>query len=245
MTENTTDLVPLLKKGRIALRNGEATLQQVVSGLVAPLPEEAVTLVPSVPRTRVLTDDDRKALAKLPKVFGQVVVEERRVLTGAEIATLHEEREVVKKVTEVLTGRVDVINSNIRHHVDVAAEAEGLVDEDTPRDKDGHYILASKGNPTRVPIPGTNEDFSLEYRSGKDNGVFIDSNDLLDLYDDGKISREDYLALTREVRVFDEDKAAKAVLKDERLLEVIAMAAKPKAPTKPGTSLYVRNTRTK
>lgn len=239
-----TDLAPVFRAGRIALRDGEKTLTQVAATLLEPLPEETSTEVvpfPKVPHTPVLTDTERKALRRLPEVYSKVLVEDRRALTGDEIAALYDEREVVRTVVDTLKGRVDVINENVRHHVDVEAEAHGEADpSETLRDAQGHYILAAKGQPTRVHIPGTNQDFSLEYRSGSTGGVTIDSNHLLDLYEDGEITREQYLALTREVRVFDEEKASKAILKDESLLEVIAKITRRTADTKPGTSLYIR-----
>ncbi len=247
-----------LKTGRIALRDG-ATLLDVAKNFLEPEPDHTpgseMIPFPAVPRTPILTAEDKAALARLPEVFGKVLVEERRSLKADEIAALHEERKVVKQVVTVLAGREGVINENIRHHVDVDHEERGVavpkdkvhagrvIVEATPRDASGHYIFASQGDPTRVHIPDTNEDFSLEYRKGSDGGVQIDANHLLDLLESEEITRAQYLALTREVRVFDEAKARQAILKDETLLEVIAKVTRRVAPTKPGTSLFVRKSK--
>ncbi len=244
-----------LNKGRIALRDG-STLTDVAKGFLEPEPdhEPGTEMIPfpAVPRTPILTEEHKSALARLPEVFGKVLVEDRRTLSGDEIAALHEERKVVKKVVEVLKGREDVINENIRHHVDVDHEARGIavpkdqvrggkvIVEATPRDTAGHYIFAGPQNPTRVHIPGTNEDFSLEYRKGGDGGVQINASHLLDLYEADEITREQYLALTREVRVFDEEKARQSILKDPSLLAIIVRVTHRIAPTKPGTSFYTR-----
>ena len=252
-----TELVPTaFLQGRIALRDHTKTLVEVAATLLEPEPDHvpgsAMVPFPDVPATPVLTKEHKDALAKLPKVFAKTLVEDRRSLATEEIAALYDERETVKTVMEVLNGRVDVINENVRTHVDVDHEERGIavpkdhirsgvvLTEATPRDSSGHYIFASKGKPTRVNIPGTNEAFSLEYRAGRDGGVTIDSHHLLDLYEEGEITREQYLALTSERRVFDEDKATKAIVKDPTLLEVIAKVTRRVAPTKPGTSLFIR-----
>lgn len=256
MTTTSTEIVPAFIAGRIALRDHTKTLTEVAKDLMEPLPdhEPGAEMVPfpAVPQTPILTDEDKEALALLPQVFGKVLVDERRTLEPQEIADLYKERETVKKVVEVLAGRADVINENIRAHVDVDMEARGIavpkdfvrsgtvLTEATPRDAAGHYIFAKKGEPTRVNIPGTNKAFSLEYRAGKDGGVQIEANLLLDLYEAGKITREQYLAVTSERRVFDEEKATKAIVKDPSLLAVIQLVTRPVAPTKPGTSLFVR-----
>lgn len=251
MTEKkpSTDLTTTFTSGRIALRDG-ASLLDVAETLIEPLSDETTSDVipfPEVPKTPILTDSDRAALALLPSVYGKTLVTERRTLTGDEISDLHVERETVKKVLKVLEGRVDVINENIRTHVDVEAVNAGL-DPDAEgvlRDKDGHIILARPKQPTRVHIPGTNQDFSLEFRAGSHGGVVIESNHLLDLYEAGEITRDQYLALTSERRVFDEDKARKSIIKDPTLLDVIRRVTKRTSPTKPGASLFVRPTKTK
>lgn len=258
MTSTALTATESLRKGRIALRDG-ASLLDVAKTFLEPEPDHepgaAMVPFPPVPQTPILTDEDKAALVRLPEVFGKVIVEQRRRLEDDEIAALYDEREVVKQVMSVLDGRVEVINENVRTHVDVDHEERGIavpkdfvregkvLTEATPRDAKGHYIFARPQQPTRVRIPGTNMDFSLEYRKGSDSGVTIDSNHLLDLYEAGEITREQYLAVTREVRVFDEKKASAAILRDETLLEVIAKVTKRVAPGKPGTNLQVRKTK--
>ena len=256
MSTTSTEIVPAFQRLRVALRDHTMTLTEAAGDLIGPVapegPGSEVVPFPDVPKTPILTDEDKAALAKLPSVFGKVLVEERRSLAGQEIADLFEERETVRQVMDVLKGRVDVINENVRTHVDVDAEERGVavpkdyvrsgrvLAEATPRDAAGHYIFASKGNPTRVNIPGTNQAFSLEYRAGSDGGAYIDANHLLDLLEAGEITRDQYLSLTSERRVFDEDKATKAIIKDPSLLGIIAKITRRSSPTKPGTSLFIR-----
>lgn len=254
----TTEIVSTVTAGKIALRNGEKTLLQVAETLIAPpaplhVPSTEPEAFPAVPETKVLTAEDKQALLDLPKVFGKVNLETRRTLGEAEIKKVYVEQEVLKRIVKVLAGREDNLKEFVRTHVDVDHEERGMavkadvlsddgevIVEATPRDKSGHYIFATPGNPTRVNIPGTNKAYSLEYNKGRSGEVYIDDNALLDLYETGEITREQYLALTRERRVFDERKAEAACAKDEALLEVIARVTRRKGETAPGTALNIR-----
>lgn len=234
MTE-TTELSPLIKQGQIALREG-ASLTAIAAAMLVEMPEvEALPpAVPTVPAPVVLTPEVKDALAQMTEVFAAVQPTERRRLTDTEVAALYIERDVVKQVAEVLDGREENIKEYVRNHLDIVAEESGMIDENTPRDGKGHYVVASKGNPERLNIPGSNQAFSREFRSGK---AAVDGSRLLDMYEAGEISREDYLAFTREMRVFDEDKALKAINDDPKRLEILARLAVPASPT---TSLFVR-----
>jgi hypothetical protein len=118
--------------------------------------------------------------------------------------------------------------------MDVTAEETGRTDANTPRDLKGHYVVAAKGEPERLPIPGTNQAWSREFRSGS---ASVDGSRLLDMYEAGDISREDYLSFTREMRVFDEEKALKAINDDPKRLEILARLA---VPGRPSTAMFVR-----
>jgi len=234
MTE-TTELSPLIKQGQIALREG-ASLAAVAAAMLVEMPEvEALApAAPTVPAPVELTPEVKQALEQMSEVFAAVQPTERRRLSDTEVAALYIERDVVKKVGEVLAGREENIKEYVRNHLDVVAEETGRTDANTPRDGKGHYVVAEKGKPERLPIAGTNQAFSREFRSGK---ASVDGSRLLDMYEAGEISREDYLAFTREMRVFDEDKALKAINDDPKRLEILARLAVPANPT---TSLFVR-----
>jgi hypothetical protein len=234
MTE-TAELSPLIKQGQIALREG-ASLAAVAAAMLVEMPEvEALApAAPTVPAPVELTPEVKQALEQMAEVFAAVQPTERRRLSDTEVAALYIERDVVKKVGEVLAGREENIKEYVRNHLDVVAEETGRTDANTPRDSKGHYVVAEKGKPERLPIAGTNQAFSREFRSGK---ASVDGSRLLDMYEAGEISREDYLSFTREMRVFDEDKALKAINDDPKRLEILARLAVPASPT---TSLFVR-----
>lgn len=187
----------------------------------------------TVARTSVkvpaLTDQNRTDLKVLPEIFGQVQVSEPRALTDTEAKALVEERDVIDRLMLVLKKRKDeTLRSNLANHLDALAEEAGLVTEDTPRDKDGHYIVKQD-----VPVEGTGRKIQRIVSEGK---ASVDSAMLERLHEEGVLSREEYLSLTSPPTVkrnFDPDKARKAVLKDPALLEKIAAAVK--APRKTNT----------
>lgn len=231
-----------IERGTIVLKQG-GSFADIQAALTADIekPAQAVPALPEAPAQVVLTDDVKKALRRLPDVFAVVQPAERRALDATEIQAVHEEREVLKQIVTLLAGRDDNLKEIIRNHMDVVAEKDGRADESTERDDSGHYILASKGNPERCDIPGTNQAWSREYRSGR---TTTDDSVLDDLMTEGKISRDAYLAMTREVRVFDANKAMLSVTQKPDLRGEIFSAIK--AMTKfgrAGTSLFVRKSK--
>lgn len=180
----------------------------------------------TVARTSVkvpaLTDQNRTDLKVLPEIFGQVQVSEPRALTDTEAKALVEERDVIDRLMLVLKKRKDeTLRSNLANHLDALAEEAGLVTEDTPRDKDGHYIVKQD-----VPVEGTGRKVQGIVSTGK---ATVNSADLLDLHNEGILSREEYLALTSVPpvqRVFDPAKAKKAILKNPALIDKIAQATR-------------------
>jgi hypothetical protein len=222
---------------------------EVVEALGVHAEPAVVTTQAAWPEQVTLDDAAMKALAALPSVFNTVAPAEPKILDDEEITALYSEREVLRQVVEPIAKRDEVIKEIIRHHMDLAAEAENravpkqivrgghVVAEPTPRDDKGHYILASKGNPERVSIPGTNQAWSREYREGRLGFPEADER-LLDMYEAGEITREQYLALTREKRVFDEGKAMEAMRKDPSTF--VAIVSRLGRRSSAGTSLFVR-----
>ena len=247
----TTDLVvDQALKGTIAKAS---SLKDIAAALDVHVPAAPVyTNVAAWPTPLELTPEQREALNMVPRFFGQVHPAEPKILDDDEMTALFGERQVLREVLEPLVGRDEVIKEIVRHHMDLVAEQSNvaipkdivrggsLVAEASPRDKAGHYILASKGNPERAHIPGTNQDWSREYREG---GISFANaaSDLLAMYEAGDITREQYLTMTREVRAFDEPKTMEAVRKDPETYLPILRAIAHRADN--GTSMFVRKTK--
>lgn len=240
-----TEIVPTSLKPIIAKAASPAEVADAVGVGVDPI----VPAAPEPPAVIAMTDDTRAALNALPGVFAAVQPAEVRLLTEGEIEMLYAETLVLKQIVSVLEEREEAVKEAVRNHMDLTAEAEGravpkdivrgghVVATATPRDRKGHYVTASKGNPERLTIPSTNQQWSREYREGRIS--FADAtDDLLALYEAGEITREQYLAFTREVRAFDEAKAMDALRKDpETYVPILAKIAKRGAP---GTALFIR-----
>lgn len=211
-------------------------LKSVLAALTEGQPYVTVK-APENPKPVRMTDKLRTALHRLPEVFGRVQPEQRRQLTSDELAEAYAEYEVLKEIDNLLETRREALKEVVRNHMDLIAEAQGLAGEGTPTDKNGHYVVASRGNPERTYIPGTDVDFSREYRSGSPN---VSEELFRDLYEQGEISREDFLAFTVEKRVLDNNKIMTSVTKRPELLKVLARIT---VPGRPSTGLYVRKTR--
>lgn len=227
------EIEKVVEIGRVALREDGATALTVAQALIDQVDYTKAKDLKAAASVE-MTEDLQQALTLLPKVFGGTQVTEIRQLTGSERAALYEEQQVIGVVLSAMKTRDEAIKETVRHHMDQVALATGQVTKDTETDAHGHYVVASKQNPERVSIPGTDKEWSREYRAGKTE---IDGDRLLDLYEAGEIDRKTYLAMTREVRVFDEAKAMAAMEKDPSLLHVFRKLIKR---GRPSLSLYVR-----
>ncbi len=174
-----------------------------------------------------LTEEQRKALELLPSIFGAVSPAEPRALTQEEAERIVRERHVIDVVLSVLSNRKDkTIRGALANHLDALAESEGEVNDHTPRSKDGHYLI--KGS-AKVPGASKTIDSTVSNPSPK-----VSSAMLLDMFEAGELTREEYLSVTAVPEVqrnFDEQKARKAIKKNPGLLAKIAKATTRSAPT--------------
>ena len=222
-----------LSRAKVAVRENKS-IKEIASIFASEIDAPVANAnTPAVPAPLSITPEFVSALKNLPVVFGAVMPAERRELSEEEIATLFAERETLRAVLDLLKNRDVAISETIRHHIDVEAETSGIA-KTAERDAAGHYILSTPQNPYRVSIVGTNQEWSSEYREGS---VSIDTDLLKELADAGEIEREDYLSLTREVRVFDENKALKALSDKPERLNIIKQITKRSGA---GTALFVR-----
>ena len=163
---------------------------------------------------------------------GGLVVTDRP-LTPAESEELIRERvalDALKKYTET---RMDAIKAMVHNTLDVQAEIDGLVTEDTVIDSSGHFVVAGS-----IDVPSEGKRFSREVRAGAPH---LSAESLDDLAEDpeSEFTHEDYLACTTQVRVFDEAKAT-LWLREHPEVGVAAFAEAMTLPT-PSSSIYVRN----
>lgn len=176
------------------------------------------------------SDKQLDAVKSLTKVFGSVVPTEPRQLSKTEIDALLAERQVVDIVARLTSQRKDDIALSVKHHHDAVVVEQ---DPDAERTKDGHFAVSGRygGEDNAEQV------FSVEVRKGS---VKVDLDRLASDADDdgvGDLTHEDYLALTRPVRVIDPDRAATLLRKRPELLGVLERYVTQGAPS---VSTYVR-----
>jgi hypothetical protein len=201
-------------------------ISDVLKSLLGGNTTQAANGTPAPPSPVVLSEDHRKALRELPRVYGVVAPTESRLLTDSELLAVTDERAVLDTILSLAdTRKKGSLRETVAFHFDRMAEASGLADG-ADRDDKGHVLVKQE-----LPVPERGVKWQALVSEGSPR---VDSAALLEAHSKGEISREDYLALTSvpEVpRVFDEEKARKAIKKNPRLLFALAQATKPGGKT--------------
>jgi hypothetical protein len=251
MTTANTELEPVLAGALQLLRDKPDTTLETLAAQVASdlqrVPAPEAPPFPKLPKHVELTDEVKRALKRLPDMFNSVEPETRRPLAQAELDLLTLEQSVISTIGAALIARQEAIKETIRNHMDADAEAKGLaVPADktdpatgtvivaaTPRDQNGHYLLAGPKEPYQVqsgPVLWSQERSAPTPKAS--------DGELQNAFRDGSVTREEYLAVSREVRVLDQEKTRAFIRKaPERglaLLRRITVGGKPKS------SLYIR-----
>ena len=229
----STDLTTIEANALRVLRDEGPVLSKVLAALLDAARVEPAAKTKVAPKV-ALTEKITLALKKLPEVFGRVQPDVARELSPGEVVSLDAEKEVLDDIVKALKTRSDAIGVIIRHHMAEKARREGKVTEATPLDAKGFPIIAAPQQPQQVQVPESDRAWSLEYRQGS---VSIDAAELLALYEAEEITREDYLAFTRETRVFDETKAMRAIAKEPSRMSILRKITKR---GRASTSLFVR-----
>lgn len=253
MTETPVkaELAPLAP-GMLSLIREPFTVQSLADKLTAPVPapeesDEPQIPFPDLPKPVELTDGARTALALLPSIFGKVTMAERRMLSDDELTAAAQEDVVLTEVMDAAKKQREYVREIIRHHMDVTAQEGGeawprrrrpggsRVIEATPRDQNGHYLMATKGKPFIQAIRGFVKGFEQRFVSGKTK----QSIELLQkLQLEGKITRKEYLACTSEVRVLDEDKIKKFLASEGNTARGLQILRDITVRDNPSSTLY-------
>lgn len=213
-----------IKEGEIV--SLEAVLEKVARAAV---PTERPTNLP-VPRRA--TPAQLEAVKRLPEVYAKVVPEEVRVMTSEEVAALADERNILKTVEKMVKTRVDDIALTVHNHLDSEIPADEA-EEITDFTKTGNYVKSGA-----IPIPGTDQKFDRTVSNPK---PVLSPEKLAEVaQDDGfpDFTWDDYLSMTRQIRVVDEAKVMEAVRKNPALIKAIGEASER---PNPNASIYVRN----
>jgi len=236
MTAPTATLATVPDAALQLAKGGNFSVADLADAVVPPEADPKVPDFPALPKPVQLTDKARTALGQISKLFGGFQLTERRPLTDKELVQLTDEASVITEAAKPLAARIEVIAEMLRVHMDAQTEQSagrlGRVVRSVPRilsgKAKGHYLLAGAASPYKVSVPGYEQCWEQRYVSGS---AVTDPAKLLELYEAEEITREEYLALTREQRVYDEDKVAAFVRKHPaRGLEILAAITTRKDP---------------
>lgn len=167
----------------------------------------------------VISDEERQALELLPRVFAKVTQPGSPVpLSVKETDLLLEERTALATVEKMVKARKESIRVLVQNAIDAALLEAGEADEETPRDAHGWFLLKGEA---------TGEHHGRFVRTVRKGTVQIDLDRLREMADDPDcdlLDHSDWLAMTRQTRVFDEAKAALALNQNPDLLRALVDA---------------------
>lgn len=232
----STELEVLVGKAVEKINSGALSMSDLLKALAPHAVAEGKPSTPT-PTAAVISDDERKALAKVVEVFGQVCPTEKRALLATEQDALIEEKQCLDTVKKMAEKRLtEGIRTIVFNHFDTEAEADEDFDpEQVERDKSGFLL-------TDGEAPGTGNTGKKFTREVREGAPTLDVDGLKALADDPdfeEFTHKDFLAMTRQVRVVDENRVMEVLKKKPTLVTAIARATKPGKKT---VSLNLRAT---
>lgn len=234
---------PAVQTAIVEALEGGHSIEEVIEALLADRIVAAEQPPPPPVKPQPLTEDERAALKRLPQVFGSVAPTTRRKLNATEMESLVDERNVISTILSRLEERKsDSIRETLAHHFDVLAEEEALrglpegvskraqkeAVASIRRDAKGHYAVKQEqqtehGKAQRI-VSG-----------GKVSGPT--SADIQRLYDEGKIDRKTWMAITEvpvvapPKRNLSQARLREAVKRDPSLMFLLAGVTRENLPT--------------
>jgi hypothetical protein len=199
----TTEVTPTaqLTGVRAALSKVKATVTDVLNA--AKPQKDLVTLAETpIPGSAALNEEAEEAVSRVGKLLAELdLPDRRRMLTRDELETLTRTYVEWDKASKGLAASREQIKAAIFNHFDAVAAHDGKIDLDTQHTKEGWAIVEDK---TSAVVPGLDVKLTREVAGGKTE---LDVDRLRDLVEDEVIEQEDFLALTRQIRVVDEARA--------------------------------------
>jgi hypothetical protein len=162
-----------------------------------------------LPEKVVPTPEQEKALAALPDLLTQVTwPQTKRVLRPAEQSVLVDLVKALREVEALSKAVRASARTTVLNHGDLVLEEKSLVTDETPRDKDGHYLATDEATLIGVSGAGSAIGRSVTNPSLQLSAQALESRTALadDKVGDDEISRKEYNAVTRSVRTLDEGK---------------------------------------
>lgn len=172
------------------------------------------------PRVIPVSEVQQKALWHITRDLRTTPLpEDRRMLTHAEQADLITLGKDVKAAEKALAVAVAALKTAVFNHFDVSLERDNP-DEDLPYDeKTGHYLVGGE-----LVVEEAGLRFTRELKQGSPD---LTADHLLTLFEEGKMTRAEYLKATRQIREVDEDGLMNVLRKRADLLADIEEIIEP------------------
>lgn len=218
------DIIPAGLQGVLAKKN--ATIDDVANALEqeekAPVAAPVETPIPKSPALpEVVTDGMSQLLTRIEELS---LPSRQRKLTVPEKAAITAVLQDLRTVIAAFTSTKNQIKVALFNHFDAVAAELGLIDEDTPRTKEGWAVLPDKES-------GAVE--GLAYKATREvtpSKVSLTEEGLKALADEGAITHKDYLEMTKSVRQVDDDATLAWIRKHPKKAQELRRAMTRSAP---------------
>lgn len=177
----------------------------------------------------VISPELKTALRRFTEVYGAVVLDSRRDLTEKELVALYDERHVMDALNKVINDRKEDIRKMVLNALDVRFEQTG---QEASVDSKGHYVVNGALN-----VPKTHQQFSWEVSEGTPSPDVDAFKSLADDPEIEEINHQDYLDVTVQTRVLDEDKLIEKIKSKPALVKYLDRFVKAGTPR---GALYLR-----
>jgi len=216
-----TEIVPTPTVGgrvRKALSRAKVSVSDV---LRATRPEASkVTLAETpIPQDPSLNEDAWDAIEKVAGLLAALELpKHRRMLTTPELEEVTRTYEALQTALKGLDRARNQIKAAAFNHFDAVAEHDGKITDETQFTKEGWAIVDDRES---AAVEGLRKILTREVSGGK---VQLPLEALRALVEDEKLGQEDFLALTRQIRVVDEDRVMAWLSKNADRADVLAEA---------------------
>lgn len=172
-----------------------------------------------LPQDPSLNEEAWDAIEQVAGLLGALELpDRRRQMTKGEREEVTRVYEKLQKAMEGLNRSRDQIKAAAFNHFDAEAAAQGKITAETQFTKEGWAVVDDR---TSMAVPGLDKKLNREVSGGK---VTLPLAKLQDLVEDEKLDPKDFYAMTRQVRVVDEDRVMAWLRKNPEKAELLAQA---------------------
>lgn len=217
MSETEVVTTPSLNGVRAALSKPKATVSDVLK--VVRQADKLTLAETPVPKDPGLNEAAWDAIEKVAGLLGALELpNRRRMLSQPELEEITRVYEQLQIAMKGLDNSRNQIKAAAFNHFDAVALDDGKVTVDTKFTSEGWAVVDDRES---AKVEGLDKKLTREVSGGK---LELTIEALSDLVEDEKLTREDYLAMTRQVRVRDEARTLAWLRKNPEKAEVLAEA---------------------